>query len=146
MAFISFSETMLLLYLSYKVSYWWPTTANRKLFVMSGAMMSTCVNIPALHTLPTLHLGCPDESVSCCSLTCVIFMIYFCNLKSGGLNYMMANVYINLLAMNLPRSCLVPVRALVNHLATTVFSCCQTGLRQSSIVFKPCSLAGCLVH
>lgn len=42
-AFISFSETMLVVYLSYKVSYSWPPTANLKPFVMSVAMMSTCV-------------------------------------------------------------------------------------------------------
>lgn len=42
-AFISFSETMLLVYLSYKVSHSGPSSATLRPSVISAAMMSMCV-------------------------------------------------------------------------------------------------------
>lgn len=63
-AFISFSETMLLVYLSYKVSYSWPPTASLKPFVMTVAVMSTSVWV-CRHAICLRVVVCPLYTPLC---------------------------------------------------------------------------------
>lgn len=82
-AFISFSETMLLVYLSYKVSHLWPSTDTLKPFVKSEALMSTgsVGNI-------WMDLICMNVSFSFLS-SCLLFqferpsslLAWFCNIS-----------------------------------------------------------------
>lgn len=74
-AFISFSETMLLVYLSYKVSYSWPPAAILKPFVMSVAVMSTCGGWGGVEGEWGIHVCDMPEGVVCplCTILCGLY-------------------------------------------------------------------------